>query len=505
MARDDTGSRTALVDVRPGDTGPRQFPPPLETLFDQPTAAVALPRNPVSPVRPGTASFVVAFLVALGVSSWAWYHQSGTPGTLSWVTTLLWTLPTTASLVGIAGALRTVRRLRAGRSALPPPPVRDAMLLVVVPTIGRHSTYPALARVVRSYVDNLPTYFPRMRVDVVVEQGCEALRQIRGLAGPRVRIVVVPAAYQTPHGTRFKARANHYAHEMRIREREARPDVWVLHMDDDTGVDVHTGAEMARFVHAQRGPDARHLAQGVLTYPREHGARRLLWLADAVRPGCDISVFALTTGTGTPRAGLHGELLLVRASIEATIGWDFGPRAIVEDAQFALMFADRYPGRSDWFAGRSLGAAPAGVVDLVRQRERWAWGLLELSVNGAVPLRHRLLLLHNMVIWACGPLQHVAVILAAGLLLGDVDTLPVTALLLPVWALNIAYQVWSYWEGLRLNARASADGRRHWWEPLAVIVLMPLFSLWEAAGVLCGVIRFVRHGETTFTVIAKPL
>ena len=169
------------------------------------------------------------------------------------------------------------------------------------------------------------------------------------------------------------------------------------------------------------------------------------------------------------------------------------------------MFAERYPGRSDWFAGRSLGAAPAGVVDLVRQRERWAWGLLELAVNPAVPLRRRLLLLHNMVIWACGPLQHVAIILAVGLLLGDVDTLPVTALLLPVWAVNIAYQVWSYWEGLRINSRASADGRRRGWEMVAVVVLMPLFSLWEAAGVLCGVIRFVRHGETSFTVIAKPL
>ena len=30
---------------------------------------------------------------------------------------------------------------------------------------------------------------------------------------------------------------------------------------------------------------------------------------------------------------------LVRASIEATIGWDFGPRSIVEDAQFALIFS----------------------------------------------------------------------------------------------------------------------------------------------------------------------
>lgn len=503
------GSRTALVTISATRTFDMTVPTAVTPRPTDRTVTLAVPKRifPPSPVRPGTASFVVTFLVALGVSGWAFYLQGGTSGTLAWITTVLWTLPCGSSLLGVAGGLRTVRRLRRTRREPPPPAVRDVFLLVVVPTIGRFATLPALERAVLSYVRCLPVHFPLMRVDIVVEQGCEALARVAALAGPQVRIVVVPRGYRTLRRTRFKARANHYAHELRIREGEARDDVWVLHMDDDTGVDVDTGAAMARFVHAQRhrGAEAAHLAQGVLTYPREHGARRLLWLADAVRPSGDLSVFALTTGTGTPRAGVHGELLLVRASVEAGIGWDFGPRAIVEDAQFALLFAGRHPGRSDWFAGRSLGAAPASVTDLVRQRERWAWGLLELSVNRSVPLRHRLLLLHNMLIWACGPLQHVAVLLAAGALLGDLDTLPVTAALLPVWAMNIAYQVWTYWEGLKVNTRASADGRRRWWERFAVVTLMPLFSLWEAAGVLCGVVRFVRHGETTFTVIAKPL
>jgi beta-1,4-mannosyltransferase len=319
-----------------------------------------------------------------------------------------------------------------------------------------------------------------------------------------VRIMTVPARYGTPAGTRFKARANHYANIRRVAEGQNHDDVWVLHMDDDTGVDGHCAAELARFVAAQRGPDALHLGQGVLTYPREHGARRLLWLADAVRPASDISVFAMTTGRGTPRAGLHGELLVVRASVEASIGWDFGPRAMVEDAQFALTFSHLFPGRSGWFPGRSLGATPVSVHDLVKQRERWAWGLMELAANATIPLRSRLLLIHNMVVWASGPLQHVAVVLVTGALLGDPETLPVVAALLPLWAINFGYQVWTYWEGLKLNGRASADGRRHWWEPVAVVALMPVFALWEAAGVLRGAVRFVRGGETSFAVIAKP-
>ena len=45
---------------------------------------------------------------------------------------------------------------------------------------------------------------------------------------PGVRGVTVPRAYETPNGTRFKARANHYA--LTLRDTAG----WVLHLDDDT-------------------------------------------------------------------------------------------------------------------------------------------------------------------------------------------------------------------------------------------------------------------------------
>lgn len=460
-----------------------------------------------SPVQPGIMSFVVALTVALGVSIWAWQQYGGAAGIMSWTTTVLWTLPFTASLLGIAGGSWTIRRERGAGGRPPVEPVRHDALVVVVPTIGRRDTYPALVRVVGSFEEHLPELFPHLSIDIVIEEACEAGDAIHELAGPRVRILTVPRGYRTPAGTRFKARANEYANEVRIARGDARDDVWVLHMDDDTGVGADTAREMARFINAQRerGADALHLAQGVLTFPREHGVRRVLWLADAVRPACDVSTFAITTGSGTPRGGLHGELLLVRGSIEATIGWDFGPRAMVEDAQFALRFTQLHPGRSGWFPGRSLGSTPASVNDFVRQRERWAWGLLELAANRDIPLRHRLLLIHNVVIWASGPLQHVGLIVIAGWLLGDLHTMPVTAALLPLWAINISFQVWCYWEGLKLNVRASADQRCRWWERVCIVALLPVFSLLEAAGVTRGFVRFVRHGETAFTVIAKPL
>jgi hypothetical protein len=485
---------------------PSQAPQPLEPVRVGPPPAAPGRSGAPTTIRPRLLTFLVLYVAALCL---AWLARNLDTGALSWYTTVVWTLPILASLIGLSGAIVSVRRTRRERRA---PEGRPAMvaepLIVLVPTIGRDDTYPALKRVVASYCRHLPELFPRLRIDVLIEQDCEARDDILHLAedNPLIRVLTVPRSYRTVKSTRFKARANHYAHERRIAEGEARADVWVLHMDDDTGVGPDTAASLARFVNAQRqaGADASHLAQGVLAYPREHATSRITWLADAIRPGCDISQFAATTGRGRPLAGLHGELLLVRASVEAEIGWDFGPRTIVEDAQFALYFCEVYPGRSEWISGRSYGASPVTVRDLIKQRERWAWGLLELAVNRSVPLRRRLLLVHNVTIWAVGPLQHVALVLLAGALLGDLNTFPISAAFLPVWAVNVAYGNWQYWEGLKINALSSGRGRRLWWEPLCLLPLIPLFSVWEAAGVLRATVRFLRHGESTFTVIAKP-
>jgi hypothetical protein len=69
----------------------------------------------------------------------------------------------------------------------------------------------------------------------------------------------------------------------------------------------------------------------------------------------------------------------------------------------------------------------------------------------------------------------------------------------------MAFSVWMYWEGMKINVLASARPRRRWWEPPCLLVLMPMFSLVEAAGVFRGLVHFLRNGESTFTVIAKPM
>jgi beta-1,4-mannosyltransferase len=457
--------------------------------------------------RPAYWPLVLSYLVDLVIVGW--FTQPFT-GLLGWPLTVLWTWPILNTLVGIIGIRRTRAALRRSQARWSGQEITTSenFLIVVVSTIGRNDTYPALERSVLSYIAFLPRCFPRLRIDIVIDEGCEATGRIAGLAAGShlIRLVTVPMRYRTANGTRFKARASHYSHELRIREHEDSDDVWILHMDDDTGVGPDTALAMARFVEEQlqAGPDAKHMAQGILTYPREYAGNRLTWLADSARPAEDVARFSAWTGSGTPRAGLHGELLLVRASIEATIGWDFGPRTIVEDAQFALIFSARYPGRSAWFSGRSYGASPASLRDFVRQRERWAWGLAALVFNRSLQLRNRLLLGYSVMSWVVGPIQNVGVVLLVGVLIADPSTSPVTLFVVPLWSLNMAYVIWMYWEGLRLNAGVSGSGRRKWWEPWAVILLIPIFGLMEGFGGMRGFVKFARRVENKFIVIAKP-
>ncbi len=457
--------------------------------------------------RPAYWPLILFFLVDLVTVGW---FTEPFGGTLGWPLTVLWTWPVFTSLIGIVGIRRTRRTLRksAARWSDHGLTRSDDFLIVVVSTIGRHDTYPALERSVLSYIGYLPRCFPRLRVDIVIDEGCEATGRIARLAAASelIRLVTVPMRYRTANGTRFKARASHYSHELRIREHEDCDDVWVLHMDDDTGVGPDTALAMARFIEEQfqAGRDAKHMAQGILTYPREYAGNRLTWLADSARPAEDAARFSAWTGSGTPRAGLHGELLLVRASIEATIGWDFGPRTIVEDAQFALIFSARYEGRSAWFGGRSYGASPASLRDFVRQRERWSWGLSGLVFNRSLQLRNRLLLGYSVMSWVVGPIQNVGVVALVAILVGNRSTSPVAPFIVPLWALNMAYVIWMYWEGLRLNAGVSGGGRRKWWEPWAVILLIPVFGMMEGFGGLRGFVKFARRVENKFVVIAKP-
>lgn len=456
--------------------------------------------------RPSPLPFITALAITLFGSFYVFDRNTSA---LGWIFTVIWSLPAVSTVVGVYGMFVARRKMSETRRVADN--VRASVtdkLLVVVPTIGRHDTYPALERCIISYITYLPAYFPYLRIDVITEEGCAAMSKIVALTerSPFVRLVVVPRHYQTRAGTRFKARANHYSHELRIMEGDVRDDIWVLHMDDDTAVGPDTAIAVVKFINEQRGsPEPKHLAQGILTYPRENAANWFTWMADSVRPADDLSRFAALTGGGTPLSGLHGELLLIRSSVEARLGWDFGPNAITEDAQLALMFCQLYPGRSDWFEGRCYGASPASVRDFVRQRERWAWGLVGLALNQAIPLRYRIFLGYCVSNWVLGPLQNILFVLLVAAMLHVFSLSPASPYVLILWTMNMSFAVWMYWEGYKANIASSAKTRRRPLELACLIVLLPVFSLLEGIGGIRGFYRLATRKENEFVVIAKPV
>ncbi len=81
--------------------------------------------------EPGFGSFLVAYVVFFAIASVGWSHGHEV-GPLDWYVSVLWTLPILMSTVGLAGGIRTARRMR--EQASPPPILGDAGDRV---TIGR--------------------------------------------------------------------------------------------------------------------------------------------------------------------------------------------------------------------------------------------------------------------------------------------------------------------------------------------------------------------------------
>lgn len=465
--------------------------------------------NPLPLAKPRPVLMMYLFAMVLTITVHLYHQQQELIGlSVSWYLSIVWTIPIGLSVMMFIGSVLARRDMVNDEKTHIPR--CDSLVIVQIPTIGRYDVLPALTRSVKSFELNMPAHFSNWRLDIVAEETSEAQEEITALESPNVRVIFVPAAYETSNGTMRKARANCYVNELRIQEGEARHDVWVLHMDDDTGIGDDTAAEIACVIannpfHRR----AKHMAQGVLTYPRQFAVNRWTWLADAVRPSSDMSSFRFMTGSGTPLLGVHGELLLVRSSIEADIGWDFGKHlSITEDANFALLFSTQYPGGSTWIPARCYGASPATMKELSTQRKRWSRGLLHVATNPAVPFKRRLLLGYALSSWVLGPFQHIVVILLVVSLLGTYNTSPLVPWVQIAWAMNLAVSIWSYIEGLRHNAHASgmaAPKRAHWF----ALLLVPFFSFVEGWSGIKGAYEFVkdkigRHKGELFEVISKP-
>jgi egghead protein (zeste-white 4 protein) len=418
---------------------------------------------------------------------------------LNWYVTIMWSLYLPAALLGFARIITKGDDV-VSRSTFNG--TTGKKVVFVIPTICRYDTLPALKRVLRSIEYFAPRNVANWRLDIVIEEHAEAGDELRAFIGQleKVRLVVVPRNYSTPQGAKYKGRANHYATCVRRKDGEANAETFVYHLDDDTAIGEDTIASIAEFIEEKSG---RYLlGQGILTFPHELSPSLFCRLADSIRPIDDVTRCALyTNDLGMPIGGMHGEHLLIRADIEDEIGWDFP--TLVEDAYFGLIFATRYAGRARALRSFSYGASPASVHDLVRQRSRWAAGLFPLVFGkSSVPLRCRLPLMYALVLWMTGPLSHVGFVFVVSLLCGSHNTSPTVLSGTFPWTFCLAYSLWQYMEGLKMNAAVSSVRIRRAALMCALVPLIFIFSLVEGWACWRGIFKYCVS-EPAFEVIRK--
>jgi egghead protein (zeste-white 4 protein) len=290
---------------------------------------------------------------------------------------------------------------------------------------------------------------------------------------------VVPPDYETRRGSRFKARALHYALELS----QLPDDSWIVHLDEETQPTPSGIRGIARMIQEEERTGQLRVGQGAILYHRHWTRHPLLTLADMQRTGDDHARFHVQQRLGRTLFGLHGSFIVVRNDIEKTIGFDFGPEgSVTEDSWWALVLTSSGH-RTRWVDGYLEEQSCRSYEDLVRQRRRWFVGLWLVARHAPVKRRHSAALTASVLIWTVAPLS--ALYTIARLLITSYYVPPWLRLLADVsFAIHLTVNL----IGLRVNL--AEEGRLS--RPMrllayaTLIVLFPFYLLLECAGVVYG-------------------
>ena len=312
-------------------------------------------------------------------------------------------------------------------------------------------------------------------------------------AGPDLRHLLVPDSYETPNGSRFKARALHYAIEVS----DLPENGWIMHLDEESHVSTAAVVGIRDAIHQEEESGSHRIGQGLILYHRNLETHRFLTLADMIRTGEDLGRFHFQHRLGFTLFGLHGSFILVRNSVERAVGFDVGPEgSITEDAFWALrqMSMGR---RCRWVEGYIVEQSPASIRDFVKQRRRWFSGLVRVVLYAETRLWIRLPLAISTSLWAVSWFAMVYTYI--NIFTGYTTNAVITFL----GDFSFAMYSMSYVLGLFVNLRdrPRLPFRRQFGLYLLQVVLLPLFTMLEAAGVLYALLR----PERGFHVIGKDV
>lgn len=217
-----------------------------------------------------------------------------------------------------------------------------------------------------------------------------------------VKIIKVPSTFSTKNNTKFKARAMEYARH--LRSTYARKDVWIYYLDEESVIGEDTVLGIIDFIENKRG----EIGQGLIVYSNFFGKNLFTSLTDSIRSSADVSIFFFQIITGFVH-WMHGSHVLIRADIEASIGWDFGA-TWGEDSLFGLE-AQRRGYRISWLKGRLYEQSPFNVKDFLKQRRRWVFHSIDV-LRRRLPVKVKASYIYSLIVWASGLFSMLAVVLS---------------------------------------------------------------------------------------------
>jgi egghead protein (zeste-white 4 protein) len=352
-----------------------------------------------------------------------------------------------------------------------------------------------------------PWLAARLTAEVVTEEALEVaeIRREFRRSVLRVDAILLPADYETPRGTKLKARAMHYLVERRIAGPPvARGECYVVHFDEET---IVTDAHLLVLVDYLSG-DPKPVSQGPILYPLEW--EQTPWICKALesmRPfGCSECARVMEH---PPPPHLHGSNLVVDEAAENEIGWDFGTLEgqpyIAEDLLFGLRaYAVLGDEGFGWHGATMLEQPPFSLHWAVQQRMRWVLGALQGltamrtqaeydGISSSHQRRLQIAITFRIATYALGfPLGFAGVYF----FLRPVNDPVAFASPLGVWRLLIIVSgvMWlaSYQIGLARNLRYRSMGwRDRVKHHVLILVLTPVTGLCETAGPYVAVLRWL--------------
>lgn len=296
-----------------------------------------------------------------------------------------------------------------------------------------------------------------------------------------IRYIVIPRSYSTPNTSLYKARALQFA----LEDSSIPDDAWLVHLDEETQPTSSGIKGICKMIREEEESGRLRVGQGAILYHRDWKKHPFLTLADNVRTGDDFARFHFQHKLGRTVFGLHGSYIVVRNDVEKSIGFDFGPQgSITEDAFWALKLMEA-GGRARWVEGYLEEQSTQSVGDFIRQRRRWYQGLIKVAIHTPVKLRWRMAIGLNTLMWTLAPFAIIYTVLH--LFFGSEIAPWIRALA----NFSFASFVTLYVVGLKANLDEYGIKdrvERAGWFCLQ-LVLLPLFTLMEAAGVMMALMK----------------